>query len=424
MKRIFLFFACILVFAGCSSLDQNIPTATTGASPVNLVTNTPTVTTSPATDPNSGPETGDSELIGIAVQHSCQKNAPCLVDGESYPDGSQLVLVPASGEAPAAVYLSALGDVVHIASPVDFSHPEETVFIFRAYEDNQFEIVKNGEVIRSFDGINISHLVGAPMQQVFALSYIPGVTGRDGTDSGLSEIMVSPGVGPMVAAPGPEWLLVPIAVHGNNQPPPNDSYVDLWYTYEPYGIGGEIIFPPYRGLYYLLGNAEDHQEVLSQDLQFSALSPNNSLVAYTQSPYGEIIIRSLQKGSDADIHIPLLAGIEKGAGSAAFSPDSANIAWLEANGSLFDGDFESVIRIATVSGNILAEFSAADLQQAAGFTNVIIRPVGWLNNQRVLLQVYVTRDYGEKFLLIANTDGTIEETKIMGTFIEMIYADQ
>lgn len=408
----------IITLAGCTSLDPVIPTAT---NTLDRPADTPTPTAAAAPDQVQNPSSHEVVPVGVAVQRTCQKADPCLVDGESLSDGSQLVLIPSSAGEPAAIYLPPQVEVVHIASPVDFTNPESLVYIIRSLENNQFEIVANGEIIRSFDGTNIFRLLGAPAQQVFALAYLPGATGPGGTDSGLSEILVSPGVGPMVVAPGGEWLMTPVMVHGSGQPLPDAAYLEMYYTYQPYGIGGEITFPPYRGLYYLQGNGEDHQELLPQDLQFSALSPNTLLAAYTQPPWGGLVIRDLESGRD--LAIPLLPGSEKGAGSAVFSPDANLLAWMEARGSLLDGNFESVIRIASTGGDTVAEFSASDLQTAAGFTNVIIRPAGWLDNQRLLLQVYVTRDLGEKILLVVHIDGAIEEASISGTFIGTLYGE-
>jgi hypothetical protein len=406
-KIIILPIIALLVISGCGGNTSNVPTSSEVPTPIST--------------PTGEPSSNDGQIkeylpVGFALQRSCQKNAPCQINGESYADGSELILMPASGETAVSIYLAGFGEVLHVAGPVDFSHPEELVYIYRALETDQIHFIKNGQVTQSLNGQNIARFIGAAAQQVLAMTYLPGTT-----DSGNSEIQVYPGAGPLVTAPGPEFLLFPVAIQGNGHLPPDNQYVSLWYTHEPYGIGGDIVFRPFGGLYYFLGNGERHEEFLPQEAQFSALSPDSNLTAFTYPPAGGIVIRNFNTGKETEV--PLLEGNDRGAGDAVFSPDSKKLAWMEAGGSLAYGDLTSTIRIATTAGEILAEFSADTLKQASGFSNVITRPVGWIDGERVLLQVHVTRDYGDMQLLIARTDGTIEDTVLTGRFIGLVYEE-
>jgi hypothetical protein len=358
-------------------------------------------------------------ITGFATQRYCEKSNPCQVENEAVIHGTQLSFFSPNGQTVKEMHLPFMGELVHIASPLSSSEESQMVIIVLKYETMEYQIMVDGTVTRSFDGTNIFRLKGADGQQIFALAHLPGKTGIGGTDSGLSEIHVSPGVGPMVVSRNPGSLVVPVAIRGNGEQPPNEAYVDMWYTFEPYGIGGRIIFPQYRGLYYLLGNETDHRELLPETLQFSALSRDGSYVAFTNVPRGEMTIQDLSVY--AETIFPLLPSSDLGAGRAVFSPDSKRVAWMEAGSSTDAGAFDSTIRIAAVDGTPLADVPESQFEEMVGYSNIWVKPVGWLDNERLLIQVMIDGDQNSGYVVILRADGSLEEAIFQGLFADFVY---
>ena len=203
-------------------------------------------------------------------------------------------------------------------------------------------------------------------------------------------------------------------MRGNGELPPNDEAVDFWYTYKPYGIGGNLVFPPYKGLYYHppVNGLEVH-ELLPDSIQFSGLSPDGSMAAYTIAPKGALFIRDLRVYSEMEF--PLLSSSDHGAGFAVFSPDSQKVAWMEASGSLADDTFKSVVRVGTVSGKVVTSVTSAQFDENV----TVLKPVAWLDDDRILVQADVPRTDG--FLVILSIDGTVEVAATPGRFVGLIY---
>jgi len=412
---ILMMIVMIVVITGCT-----LNTPETSTSP--LQTDAPSPTMSQQRDiDDQGVSTPTSsvEIWGFAVQRYCEKTVPCQVENEAVTQGSQLIIFSPTGQHIKAIYIPFMGKVVHIASKMPFSDEDQMAIIVLNYESGEYQLMIEGTVTRAFDGTNIYNLKGADGQQVFAMSYLPGKTGIGGTDSGLSEIQVSPGVGPMVISRNPETLVVPVAIRGNGEQPPNDEYVDLWYTLKPYGIGGSIIYPQYRGLYYLLGNEIEHLELLPDTLQFSALSHDGSYVAFTEVPQGDMKVRDLRTYSE--ITFPLLPSSDLGAGQAVFSPDSKRVAWMEAETSKDPGAFDSTIRMASVTGTSLADVPSSVFQEVVGHSNIWVKPVSWLDNERLLVQVMSQGVQNSGYVIIMQANGSLEETIFQGDFVGLVY---
>lgn len=403
-------------FSACNSEARLTQTSNDNAPSDNVPQAAPTITPQiDSAEPDGADDiSGSSFPAGFAIQRDCDKAAPCLVNGEEFSSGILLSFISAEGDTTSSLHFPSTGSVVHIASQVDFGNPENSIIVFNNFEENRFEFIKEGGITREFVSSHIYSFLGVPGHEVFALSYLPGFTGFGGTDSGLSEIQVSPGMGAMVTSHSPSLLVVPIAINGNGKAPPENEVVEFWYTYEPYGIGGEILFPQYRGLYYVRGNQADHRELLSDDLQFSALAADGSVVAFTQPPNGALTLRDLRIYNETQI--PLLPSTDRGAGFAIFSPNTELIAWMEASGSLADGDFESTIRVGSTKGEVLTDLRSDEL---ADFGAVIL-PVGWLDHDRVLVQSTNGPNKGDSAVFVLNIDGYLEERSWDGNFIQLI----
>jgi hypothetical protein len=165
----------------------------------------------------------------------------------------------------------------------------------------------------------------------------------------------------------------------------------VWYTFEAWGLGGDFLFQPRLGLYYLDLASGQSQIILDREFNPSSLSPDQSWVAYSQSNgwnVGPLTIRNLTTG--VETAFPLLPGNDRGAGSAVFSPDNRYVAWMEGSGhwmAVAPPTFHATIRIASTSGEIITEFPVSAINGIGGVANVHwMEPVGWMDGQTLILQ--------------------------------------
>lgn len=162
----------------------------------------------------------------------------------------------------------------------------------------------------------------------------------------------------------------------------------LWFTRHPWGIGGDIVFTPNEGLSYYDLDSGTITEVLAPEAQFNSLSTDQTWVAYslrTETSYG-FFIRNLTGGDP--ITIPTLPESDRGAGDGLFSPSNKYLAWREAQGSYFDGDFHQTIRIATLDGGSIGDFKDVSFYKTAEWSDATeLKPLGWLDDESLLVQV-------------------------------------
>ena len=174
----------------------------------------------------------------------------------------------------------------------------------------------------------------------------------------------------------------------------------IWFTREPWGIGGEIVFTYSEGLGYLDLATGTTYEALTADATFSSLSADQTWIAYTVrgDSGSEFIIRNLTGGEP--ILIPSLPESDRGAGDGIFSPSNKYIVWREARGSLMDGTFHETIRVTALDGQAVNDFPDTMfydvLQSQAVPTSKIplpqfgegtqVSPAGWLDDGTFLVQ--------------------------------------
>ncbi len=168
----------------------------------------------------------------------------------------------------------------------------------------------------------------------------------------------------------------------------------VWYTLSMWGVGN-INFAPYNGLYY--HNFFDTQT--SQFLPFTdrlaGFSPDQTLVAFLPgmgaNPGGSgnsLTLRNLVTCQDTVI--PFNPVTNLGAGFVSFSPDNQYLAWLEASGPN-TMEAQMRLRIAKSNGDILRDALFQELSSLTGGENpIFIKPVGWLANHLLLLEIGVS----------------------------------
>jgi hypothetical protein len=202
----------------------------------------------------------------------------------------------------------------------------------------------------------------------------------------------------------------------------------VWYTLVPWGIGGDIVFPPRKGLFHLNINNLEHQLHLTEDFNPLGMSSDLMLVAYTPADNGFIEgannrLTIYNLSTQVGTYIDLDPSSNRGAGYAVFSPDKFYLAWMEGSGWQMAEvpDFTSRVRIASIAGAISADIPASTFASAAGDPTVThVVPVGWLDAENLLVEARGD-DWYSPALIKVRYDGS-GMTKIgQGSFAGFIY---
>ena len=177
------------------------------------------------------------------------------------------------------------------------------------------------------------------------------------------------------------WKPVAIQVKDNA---PNG----LWFTRTLWGIGGGY-FPHYEGLNLLDLSSGTVVEVLPPEARFNSLSGDQTWAAYTEhSESGsEFYIRNLSGGDP--LLLPALPESDSDAGYGLFSPSNKYIAWVEMQGDPFAENFQQMLRVSTLDGHSIGDFSDGSFYKAAELVGAGsgVKPAAWLDDENLLVQV-------------------------------------
>jgi hypothetical protein len=243
-------------------------------------------------------------------------------------------------------------------------------------------------------------MAGAPGSGV--ISYSLNESGPQGWISHLYVAALSdfPDIDPVLTRDeGDGYVLLPLAVRAST----GNVAQGVWFTNSMYGIG-DLIFRPYRGLYYLDLASGQVSEFLDFDQWISAMSPDQSWVAYRPSPPVDgpgLILRNLLTCEETPI--ALHEGSTFGAGFAVFSPDNQHVAWIEASGETLEG-VEARLRVATTEGVIVADAHMDNLYGLAGGEDLFwLTPAGWVDNSHLLVELSLV-EYDNRLLVRCEAD--------------------
>lgn len=184
----------------------------------------------------------------------------------------------------------------------------------------------------------------------------------------------------------------------------SDNPQSVWYTKTGWGIGGaDLIFPITRGLYYYDLTNGDNLQYVEPDRSFQGISPDYGMAGSIAFDFeGDRSMTITDLNSNQSINFPLKATSDRGAGFAVFSHDNLHAAWLEASGSLIGepASFQAVVRVADLtSGNVVIEIEDSVITQFMNGDPVsFIKPIGWLDNQTLLIEVR-GEDWGDVYLM-------------------------
>ncbi len=200
----------------------------------------------------------------------------------------------------------------------------------------------------------------------------------------------------------------------------------LWLTQRPYGIGGFAYSLDSSLTYVDISPAPEASPSRHQVLPDGAmlgLSFDFTYAAY-QSVWPDLHILNLQ--TKKDIAVPMNAGSD-GTGSAHFSPDNAWVAWIEKSGypdttGTGTATLHSRVRVASQAGEIRLDLQDEQFANAAGFTPNWVEPVGWLDNQTLLVQASEYWNMKPVLLKLSLPGGSLTQFS-QGLLIDFLYPE-
>jgi hypothetical protein len=426
LRRFFFVLMCLLLVGlGC-----NLPAGI-------LTTPTPTATFSPPT----------SESVQIStVSNAVETEIPPTITSEPPPppaveipsnnlagfiatsgDGAAVTFYDLTGQPLGILQTPGLstgpGNYLHVAGPFA-GNPQDLPVVFQTFENmGDLKQTLNGQVTSLVPGPDVAYVLGVPGQNAYVYSTVTW-TGEALSSHFFVRSPFDGGTSWVWERIDPEsWAMVPLAVGAENNEPHS-----IFYSLEPWGIGGDIVFPPRKGLFQL--NLENSENVLrlTEDFNPIGLSPDNSLVAYTEvnnnigaGTKARITLYNL--GSSVIVPVELAPGSDRGGGYAVFSPDDQYAAWMEGAGWLMaeTPSFHSRVRIADMNGMVLADIPDTTFAGvAADPTAHWAIPVGWLDGEHLLVEVRGD-DWNQPTLVMVRYDGTNMSTLATGNFSGFLY---
>lgn len=200
----------------------------------------------------------------------------------------------------------------------------------------------------------------------------------------------------------------------------------VWYTKTAWGIGGvDLMFHINRGLFFYDINSGENTPVIGEDRNFQGISPDHTFAASVEFDIGgdkSVMIHDLE--DDQTLNFPLNPSSDRGAGFVVFSPDSRLAAWLEGEGSIAaqPPNFTARVRAGEISsGGVIQEKDHSAAAALLGWERVsLMKPVGWLDNQSVLIEAR-GEDWAQVSLLRLNAKTGEMEIFCPGSFAGFVY---
>ena len=264
-------------------------------------------------------------------------------------------------------------------------------------------------------------LAGAPGQPFIACSLYTPSDNNVHSDLFLGNLETLPYTGPVYSVDNSDdfYVLNPVAVSTQA-----DIATGVWYTFSAWGIGGDIIFPVDQGLYYFDMINGNNYQVLDKNCKLQGFSHDFSSAAcqhYDTNGTYSYSVKNLS--TSTTVNYTLDPSSDRGAGYGVFSQDGAYVAWLEASVSHMAEvpDYHSRIRIGLTTGGIVYDQTDETIAAALEVGALpYMMPVGWLDNQTLLIQVSIT-DYGSPALVTIDvTNGTVQKI-VDGSFVTFGY---
>jgi hypothetical protein len=403
MKRIFAAISALTLAVLACAAPGIVPTAPlspatevpTGAMPPTPVSVTDT---SPAPSPASG-------LLpaGFVV----------------FQENGKLIFYNADGVATTDIAIESDSGVnrfsLHVAGGVSAGLPPVDYFIWRGSDPIIAENTGGIETLLMYQP-DFFRLAGAPGTPYFAYTTATYADTGQHTRLYIGTAGTIASAAPVLDLIDPNgYALKPLAFRMEGGSP-----TGLWYTGCLYGIGGDLAFDPCNRLSFLDLTTGASIDIFGDGYNPAGISPDGQWVAYAYNGGGQPLqVMNLATGVSYSFAPWVLN--DRGSGEAVFSPDSMYVAWMEASGYRMDEPitFQTNLRIGTTYGVALAQYLDDSFDVAAGFPILSAMPVGWLDNDSVLVQVGGF-DWTQSAILRLDLDGTITYLA-PGFFITLAY---
>jgi LysM repeat protein len=259
-------------------------------------------------------------------------------------------------------------------------------------------------------------MAGASGQPVLAYSTLDFEESQPRSRLYAGSLQTLPGASPLFNIADPDGYMVrPLAVDAEE-----GSLKGIWYTMAAWGIGGDIVFEPRKGMKYLDMTNGMLNEILNRDMAAWDVSPDRTWVAYSRISGPVSVLNQL---TGEEFSYPLLPDSNRGAGNACISPDGLYVAWMEGSGWTMaeNPDFHATIRIATTAGVHLTDIPQTAFDNVASSEKISwIQPVGWLDGRTLIVQARF-QEWSSAALLRVNFDGSNPLYLATGTFVAFLY---
>ncbi len=304
---------------------------------------------------------------------------------------------------------------VHVAGGTSAGTPPVDYFVWRGSDPILAENIGGAEN-RLMTLPDLFRLLGAPGTPYFAY------TTAAYADSGMLTRMYL-GTAATIAAAAPVleltdpsgYALKPLGFRMAAGAP-----TGIWYTGCLYGIGGDIVFDPCNRLRLLDLTTGASTDFLGDGYTPFSISPDGFWVSYAATGGGQPLqIMDMRTGT-THAFTPWERN-DRGSGEGFFSPDSRHVVWMEASGSRMDEPitFQTNIRFGQTDGAALAQYLDDTFAPAAGFAVISATPLGWLDNDSVIVQVGGA-DFTQSAIMRLNMDGTVDYLA-SGYFLALTY---
>jgi len=375
------------------------------------------------TDDTDVEDTTEEEVITPAADNLQVAPVAIVVDQEELAKDGTLVLsfVNPDGQ-PITAYkvpgiMFAYQQQIHIAGTM----PGGQIMTPLIYYSNE-----NGGVLRQSVNDNITDLgnvarlhtlVGAPAQPVVAYS-TADLTGNGAhTELFVSKLQDIGSATPLLVDDNSQSLAYkPLALDVAGGEP-----TGVWFTREPYGIGGaDLIFRLHRGLYYYNIDTKQIVEYFNDTRSPMDVSSDRQLGAYrfAEANQNKSLTVNVLMTASVNTTFPLSPNHDRGAGFALFSQDGSRVAWMECGGSMMDSSLHCNLKAGDMNGTIL--YDSAISSAIGGGPVYHVQPVGWLDGDTVLAQVRRWDKDKAELIKINIIDGKIT-TICDGKFIGLVY---
>jgi hypothetical protein len=264
----------------------------------------------------------------------------------------------------------------------------------------QLNVSLTGQVslIKEFPrSVTVTGLTGIPKLPVIAYSTVEPLPDGSGLRSQmfLGDFQSIASASPILSIEsGEPQIAQVVAIHRDV----NNTPTGLWYTYAPWGIGGDSLTDPRAGLYlYDLASGKS-LEFLSMGCNFSSLSVSQTWAAWESD--GVLYAADLHNAGL--ISFSRLNGYDRGPVHANIGPGDGYVSWMEGKGSEFEGTLDTTLRVGTLEGILIGEYPLAAFIDPSGLgEGIVITPLGWMASENYNLVVAAYNASTDRAVLVS-----------------------